>query len=428
MGSQLTYPGVYIEEVPSDIRTILGVPTSITVFIGRMKSGPINKPVECLNCTDFEQIFSSDSSLSEMPGAVRLFFENGGRRCFVVGVAHISAAARSRAGTSDGTATVVNPRTAIVSDDQGNCQELIVSDSECSKPLLEDYCEAWTILSRKVDLYNLMVLPMDRDSTEAEVRALWGPASIECQKRRAFLLMDPPQSWRSKADALSGASSVSNLRVGLVKDYSAVFFPRLIIREKGEKCYIGPSGAIAGMIARIDNTRGVWKAPAGTDANIRGVSGLEIMLSNMDIGDLNPRAVNVLRVFPYGICNWGARTMEGDDDFGSEWKYIPMRRLALYIEESLYRGTQWVVFEPNDEPLWAQIRLNVGYFMYKLFRQGAFQGSSKKDAYFVKCDCETTPQNDIDKGVVNILVGFAPIKPAEFIVIKITQMVGKAQT
>jgi len=115
----------------------------------------------------------------------------------------------------------------------------------------------------------------------------------------------------------------------------------------------------------------------------------------------------------------------GADALTDEYKYVPVRRLALYIEESLSRGTKWVVFEPNDEPLWAQIRLNVGSFMNTLFRQGAFQGSTPKDAYLVKCDSETTTQDDINKGVVNIIVGFAPLKPAEFVVIKIQQLTGK---
>jgi hypothetical protein len=125
---------------------------------------------------------------------------------------------------------------------------------------------------------------------------------------------------------------------------------------------------------------------------------------------------------------WGSRTLRGSDQLADDYKYIPVRRLALYIEESLYRGTQWVVFEPNDNPLWAQIRLNVGAFMQNLFRQGAFQGKTPTDAYFVKCDSETTTQNDIDLGTVNIVVGFAPLKPAEFVVIQLQQMAGQIQT
>ena len=151
-------------------------------------------------------------------------------------------------------------------------------------------------------------------------------------------------------------------------------------------------------------------------------------LTYLENGLLNPLGINCLRAFPAaGRVVWGSRTLKGNDNLGSEWKYIPVRRTALYIEESLYRDTQWVVFEPNDEPLWAQIRLNVGAFMQNLFRQGAFQGQSPRDAYFVKCDKETTTQNDINLGIVNIVVGFAPLKPAEFVVIKLQQIAGQIQ-
>ena len=129
-----------------------------------------------------------------------------------------------------------------------------------------------------------------------------------------------------------------------------------------------------------------------------------------------------------GRVVWGARTLRGADQLADEYKYVPVRRTALFIEESLYRGTQWVVFEPNDEPLWAQIRLNVGAFMQGLFRQGAFQGRTPREAYFVKCDKETTTQADINLGIVNIVVGFAPLKPAEFVVIKIQQIAGDIPT
>jgi len=151
-----------------------------------------------------------------------------------------------------------------------------------------------------------------------------------------------------------------------------------------------------------------------------------VTLTDDENGQLNPLGINCLRSFPAaGRVVWGARTMRGDDQLADDYKYIPVRRLALYIEESLYRGTKWVVFEPNDEPLWAQIRLNVGSFMNNLFRQGAFQGQSPRDAYFVKCDKETTTQNDINLGIVNIIVGFAPLKPAEFVVIQLQQIAGQ---
>jgi hypothetical protein len=186
---------------------------------------------------------------------------------------------------------------------------------------------------------------------------------------------------------------------------------------------IGASGTIAGLYARTDTQRGVWKAPAGTEAALRNVASLGYLLTDLENGALNPIGVNCLRNFPvYSNICWGARTLEGADVLASEWKYVPVRRLTLYLEESLYRGTKWVVFEPNDEPLWAQIRLNVGSFMQDLFRKGAFQGTTPAAAYFVKCDGETTTQQDIDNGIVNIQVGFAPLKPAEFVILQIQQI------
>jgi phage tail sheath protein FI len=169
----------------------------------------------------------------------------------------------------------------------------------------------------------------------------------------------------------------------------------------------------------------VWKAPAGTQATLNGVQSLVYKMTDAENGELNPLGVNCFRTFPiYGSILWGARTLVGADADANQWKYVPVRRTALFLEQSLYQGTQWVVFEPNDEPLWASIRLNVGSFMQNLFLQGAFQGSTPAAAYFVKCDSETTTQTDIDLGIVNILVGFAPLKPAEFVVIQIQQMAG----
>lgn len=155
---------------------------------------------------------------------------------------------------------------------------------------------------------------------------------------------------------------------------------------------------------------------------------LAVPMTDRENGRLNQLGVNCLRSFPaVGPVVWGARTLRGADRLADEWKYLPVRRLALFIEESLFRGTQWVVFEPNDEPLWASIRLNVGAFMNSLFRQGAFQGATAREAYIVKCDRENNPQNDIDRGIVNIVVGFAPLKPAEFVIIHIEQLAGQLQ-
>jgi phage tail sheath protein FI len=270
------------------------------------------------------------------------------------------------------------------------------------------------------------VLPPDAQPDPGAILSkLWGEASALCNEERAFLIMDPEPSW---VDTQTASTGVNALRIGLTKDHSAVYFPRVKIVENGREYIIGPAGAMAGLYARTDANRGVWKAPAGTEVRLR-VQELDEVLTDRENGVLNPLGVNCLRNFPvFGNVSWGARTLDGADQIGSEWKYIPVRRLALFLEESLFRGTQWVVFEPNDEPLWSQIRLNVGAFMQRLFRQGAFQGRTPREAYLVKCDAETTTQADIDLGIVNIVVGFAPLKPAEFVIIRIQQLAGQIPT
>ena len=215
-----------------------------------------------------------------------------------------------------------------------------------------------------------------------------------------------------------------------VRQNAAVYFPRVKYPNptKGGAVEEFPlCGIIAGLYAATDASRGVWKAPAGVDAALLGVSELSVRMTDLENGLLNPVGINCLRSFPAaGTVVWGARTLKGDDQTPDDYKYVPVRRLALFVEESLYRGTQWAVFEPNDEPLWAQLRVNIGAFLNGLFRQGAFAGSSPAQAYRVKCDAETTTAADVNKGVVNVLVGFAPVKPAEFVVLKIQQLAGQA--
>ena len=279
-----------------------------------------------------------------------------------------------------------------------------------------------------VDLFNIMVLPGDGITLETEWQAIRAAAAVYCQNRRAFLVLDAPVGWTKTNLPNVQASDVQSFRaaIGDPDINCAVYYPRAQINDNGTLRYVGASGMIAGVYAATDASRGVWKAPAGTNAALAGVTSLEMILTNKQNGLLNPLGVNCLRRMPAGYVVWGARTVAGFDNSGdSDWTYVPVRRTALFLEESLYRGTQWVVFEPNDEPLWALIRMNINAFLMGLFRQGAFQGTTPAQAFFVKCDSETTTQADIDQGIVNIIVGFAPLKPAEFVVITIQQIMGK---
>ena len=287
-----------------------------------------------------------------------------------------------------------------------------------------------------VDLFNILCIPRTgmvgttaaNPLSENDAFAVMSAAQTYCESRRAFYIVDAPEGFitpaaiRNWLDASTGAPRHRNL---------ALFYPRTRVPNPLDEFRlrsIGPSGTIAGLFARTDSARGVWKAPAGTEAGLRNVAELEYSLTDAENGSLNPLAINCLRTFPvYGTVSWGSRTLFGADAQASEWKYIPVRRLALFLEESLFRGTRWVVFEPNDEPLWAQIRLNIGSFMHNLFRQGAFQGSTPQQAYFVKCDHETTTQADINNGIVNIIVGFAPLRPAEFVIISIQQIASELE-
>jgi phage tail sheath protein FI len=279
---------------------------------------------------------------------------------------------------------------------------------------------------RRADLFNLLCLPRAAEVVAAQLRQVVERAIAFCVARRAFMLVDIPAWVDDVAEIRDWLEENANFR----STNSAVFFPRLRIADPRRQYRLesfAASGTMAGIFARTDSERGVWKAPAGIDAVLRGVDDLDYKLTDAENGVLNPLAINCVRAFPlYGTVSWGARTLHGDDQRGSEWKYIPVRRLALMLEETLFRSTKWVVFEPNDELLWAKIRLNVGAYMMSLFRQGAFQNitGNPRDSWFTKCDSETTTQDDRNKGIVNIEVGFAPLKPAEFVVIKIQQMPG----
>jgi uncharacterized protein len=279
-----------------------------------------------------------------------------------------------------------------------------------------------------VDLFNILCIPATMNLPDVDAAQLATAATSLCQTRRAMYILDVPQVAAVR-DTVPAIMTWLDNNAGLRSPNAALYFPRADIADplNGLRLRaVAPSGTVAGLWARTDGTRGVWKAPAGTAATLTGVQKLEYKLTDPENGVLNPVAINCLRNFPiYGPVCWGARTLNGADQMADQWKYIPVRRLALYIEESLYRGTQWVVFEPNDTPLWAQIRLNVGAFMQTLFRQGAFQGSTPQQAYFVQCDATTNPQASINLGIVNIVVGFAPLNPAEFVVITIQQMAGQ---
>jgi Bacteriophage tail sheath protein len=534
MPATYSYPGVYIEELPSPVHPIMGVTTSVAAFVDVFASGPVNQATQISSVGDFARIFGGFSRDSESSYAIAQFFLNGGQNAWVVRVvppladgnlpapAHcavlassppqeilgVTAASPGAWGTSVQVVAgdvpnselfnlyvrQVNSEGQVIATEtwrglsldqtQPSWAQAVVNDPQTGSALVrvEDLAlgyvpfgypisvsggppdnapfqslqagDAVTALDtidqqELVDLlidptnqqngifaldriepfiFNILCLPATKYLDQMHMKTVADAAGAYAEGKRAMLIVDPPARLQTAVQMSTWINDPSN---GIARvDSEAVYFPSLQLPDPltGRLRTVGPSGTLAGIWARTDAARGVWKAPAGTEATILGAS-LASILTDPENGELNPQGINVLRNFPsFGNVSWGARTLAGSDQQGSQWKYIPVRRTAFYIEESLYEGLKWVVFEPNDEALWAQIRLNVGAFMQDLFRKGAFQGTTPQQAYFVRCDKDTTTQNDIDQGIVNILVGFAPLKPAEFVVIQLQQLAGQTQT
>jgi phage tail sheath protein FI len=516
-----TYPGVYIEEVSSGVRTITGVATSITAFIGRALKGPVDDPVTINNYSDFERIFGGLWTESPMSYAVKDFYMNGGGQAVIVRIYNqpdplkshaklivdglkftakypgawgndlcikvdynVLAEAATRIGLkqSDLFNLTISIKDTSIIEYFPNCtvkespsrvdrvlenksklveiidvlpQDIQYSAGTSHEMSVDEHDMANDGLSldnssfgtqgnkdglyalEKIDLFNLLCIPPYKIGSDGDISevdsALVDTAAKYCEDRRAMFIIDPPGDWQDiNSDDIKKQFSGLNPNLFSTRSKNAaIYFPRIKQPDplrNNQLREFAPCGAIAGIFARTDQQRGVWKAPAGNEATLNGVQALSAMLTDAENGQLNQLGINCLRFRPAaGRVIWGARTLQGDDRLTSDWKYIPVRRTALFIEETLYRGTQWVVFEPNDEPLWAQVRLNIGAFMHSLFRQGAFQGSTPKEAYLVKCDKETTTQDDINRGIINIVVGFAPLKPAEFVIIKLQQLAGQIQ-
>ncbi|MBT8075180.1 MAG: phage tail sheath subtilisin-like domain-containing protein [Gammaproteobacteria bacterium] len=310
---------------------------------------------------------------------------------------------------------------------------LTITDAQISGPALAASRHGlWAL--EKAGLFNLLCIPPFSLDAAGDIGAQTRSAAARyCLDRRAIFIADPLHAWSGASDLTDPVTGLDGAAWGMARNANtALYYPRIIQPNPllgGQLSEFAPCGAIAGIIVRTDTKRGVWKAPAGRDAVLSSVAALALDISQADNGVLNEQGVNCLRSLPgIGRVVWGSRTLAGSNRQASEWKYLPVRRTALYIEESLFRGTHWAVFEPNDERLWARIRLAAGAFMQGLFRQGAFQGTSPKEAFFVKCDSETNSRSDIDNGILNLLVGFAPLKPAEFVVIKIQKTAGQTGT
>jgi len=505
-----TYPGIYIEELPSLTHAITAAPTSVTVFIGythphKTKAEHFGKAVELFSFTDYERefggLYTSGVVESHVAYAVQQFFLNGGSDAYVVGLQpsyydHLTGVAKgvvtpATLQVSSVLFTALEPVDAVpmtvsisssptgpwdLSISYGSRNEtfrkvnltpsdpnfiesrvntvsqlVTVSPSPKYSPPLIGVNQAalvtsgvdssWTTFNEldftavfaqdgsldKVSIFNLLLIPGVADSS------IWSEALAFCERKQAFLILDPPA--HVSADGEDGLSLIGDDIEGATIPKSsngALYFPRLLSNDPltGTTSEFPPSGFVAGIYARTDFNRGVWKAPAGLDTTVNNTIGVALSgrMTDMRQGTLNPKGVNCLRDFPgIGTVVFGARTLVTENPSFEQWRYVPVRRMALFLEQTLYRSLKWVVFEPNDTPLWVAIRTSIEAFMLSLFHQGAFQGDTPSQAFQVKCDSSTTTQQDIDNGIVNMIVAFAPLKPAEFVIIKIAQLAGQTQ-
>ncbi|NTX65742.1 phage tail sheath family protein [Myxococcus sp. CA051A] len=379
-------PGVYVEEVPSGTRSIQGVGTTTAAFVGRApaRDARLHEAVPVNGWAQFVKEFAPPGSPgTSLARAVYGFFENGGRRCFIVNI-----------GDSESVIGDARRRQGVA--------------------VLEEVSEV-----------AMVAAPGFTDA------AAWDALLSHCEKMRdRIAILDAPEDVEEveRLTKVSTGAEGPGLRCRFSdQGYGAFYYPWFStpdpLGDGKAMVNVPPSGHIAGIYARTDVTRGVHKAPA--NEVVRGAMRLVRDVTPEEQGELNQVGVNCIRYFPRGgIRVWGARTVA---DAASEWRYVNVRRLFNFVEESIALGTNWTVFEPNDPTLWKSIHRDVSAFLLRLWRDGALMGRTKEEAFFVQCDEQTNTQETIDAGQVIAVIGLAPVKPAEFIIFRIGQHAGGAE-
>ncbi|HEX8369222.1 MAG TPA: phage tail sheath C-terminal domain-containing protein [Pyrinomonadaceae bacterium] len=390
-------PGIYIEEISTGTRPIEAVGTSTAGFVGTSPNADahVNEAFAVNSWSQFvKEYVAEDSKSTPLSQAVFGFFQNGGSRCYVVNIGangSLLGDGKRRQGLGlleeiDEVAIVAAPG---------------FTDTASYDALLE-HCE------RMQDRFAIL----DAPGTITNVDVLKKVGAAGKTKK--------PEGEGAPGDAGTGGEAGGARPRTSDRGYGAFYFPWIIVSDPfspRETVAVPPSGHLAGIYARTDATRGVHKAPA--NESVRGALDLAYRITQSEQGELNTLGVNCLRFFPtQGIRVWGARTLA---DSASEWRYVPVRRLFNMIEESIARGTRWVVFEPNDVTLWKSIKRDLNAFLTLQWRQGALMGATAEEAFFVQCDEETNPPEVIDAGQVVAVIGIAPVKPAEFVIFRIGQ-------
>jgi uncharacterized protein len=386
-------PGVYVEEVPSSSKPIEGVGTAIAAFVGFVPGGPVNRPIRISSWAQFANVYSDPLASENGPfmastyfaHAVRGFFDNGGRRCWVI--------------------------------------RAVPGGSAPDRPFAADQAlRAGLGRLAAIDEVTMVCMPDLASSQEAERASsdtLGATLVEECERAgNRMAILDPPPGlqpqhvveWRTNVAHHDSPSAT-------------LYWPWIEVTEPvaEQPVLVPPSGHVAGVWARTDNAHGIHRAP--TDGAVLGARGVAHLIREDELEMLERAGVNGIRSFPgRGIRIWGSRTLSSDP----EWRYVNVRRLFVYISESIKEGTRWAAFEPNDDELWSRLRSSIADFLTRLWSEGALFGSSPEEAFFVKCDEETNPPDVIEAGKVVVEIGFAPLRPAEFVVLRISQLTAGA--
>ncbi|HIP12032.1 MAG TPA: phage tail sheath family protein [Arcobacter sp.] len=448
-------PGVYVEEVSSGFKPITGVPTSIVGFIGETQEGPLNKPTMIVSWGQYFDNFigyrlvekmsprgtkvldaNGNAEMEHLPNdiitkldwGIYAFFNNGGSKCYVVSVATPSVTSDPKELKKE-----IEKITQEFKEkkDPKKQNELKILETKLAKMSSSQSSNiSKEIIGNDGGPNNRTGLHCFKDVTE--IALLVAPGITEqavllevlsyCETFNIFAILDAPQTLDelSNYGLATNFNGLSELGAKLVSKQAAVYFPWIKTYDKktDSNISVAPSGFVAGIYGRVDTERGVHKAPA--NEVVRLAQDLEYNLSDVEQETLNQKGVNCIRNFSdIGIRVWGARTTITVAD--PEWKYINVRRLFNMVEKSLQDGSKWAVFEPNDVFLWKKLKRNVTAFLNRIHKSGALVGHSADQAFFVRCDESTNPQENIDAGIVVIEIGIAPVKPAEFIVFRISQ-------
>lgn len=479
------HPGVYVNEISSGSKPIEGAGTSVVAILGETLKGPI-EPTIINSWDDYQLIFGgTDSSQDLMGNYVNAFYLNGGGKAHIftakravqastiiskviilddiettIDLIKIQALKASdeveiqvtftadndklnvdvitsigseikqtenyqglslNRNAFDFFAEVLNEqseiiRIAVLSTPDSENDYLTLDSIISAEPYqltggvtakADDYTSCFTELKEREDI-NIILLPGQALSKDDYTNSVVTKAISHCEAMAdRMVIVDPPQSKK-----LDGSEAL-----GCKTKYAALYYPWI---KSVDNIDLPPSAFAAGLWCRTDGNRGVWKAPAGMEASLRGVKSFEFVVGNADQDALNPANINVLRKMNGTPVSWGARVFTNDP----EWKYIPVRRTALHIGDSIKQGIQWAVFEPNNNNLWSSLRINIESFLDNMFRSGAFQGQTASQAYFVKCGIGSTmTQAEVDAGMVIVQVGFAALKPAEFVIVNVQQKV-----